>query len=108
MKNYKVIFTARAERQLSGLYAYIAENSGEARAEKYVGGIIADCKALSIFPKRGTKRDDIRKNLRIKGYARSAVVAFSVDAATLTVAIHGVFYGGQNFEHILLETENDH
>ena len=36
------------------------------------------------------------------------LLLFSVDAATLTVAIHGVFYGGQNFEHILLETENDH
>ena len=50
MKNYKAIFTARAERQLSGLYAYIAEKSGEARAEKYVGGIIATVRRFRSSP----------------------------------------------------------
>jgi len=101
MKHYAVAFTPRAERQLDSLYAYIAEHSGETRATDFVGGIIADCLALSTFPERGTKRDDIRPNLRTMGYARRVTIAFSVDLAATLVTIHGVFYGGQDFEPIL-------
>lgn len=66
MKPYNVVFTPRAERQLDNLYAYIADNSGVARAENFVGAIVADCLSLSTFPERGTMRDDIRPNLRTK------------------------------------------
>jgi len=41
MKRYAVIFTPRAERQLAHLYGYIADQGGEARAENYVGKIVA-------------------------------------------------------------------
>lgn len=76
MKSYTVIFTPCAERQLADLYRYISENSGESRANKYVGGIVSDCISLSFFPDRGTKRNDIRQNLRTKGYARRVTIAF--------------------------------
>jgi toxin ParE1/3/4 len=101
MKHFAVVFTPRAERQLDNLYAYIAVHSGEARADDFVGGIVADCLALSEFPERGTKRDDIRPNLRAKGYARRVTIAFSVDVNANVVAIHGVFYGGRDFETAL-------
>ncbi len=67
MKQYQVVFTPRAERQFSELYSFIVENGSETRAEAFVGGIIADCLALATFPERGTRRDDIRPNLRVKG-----------------------------------------
>ena len=57
--------------------------------------------SLSTFPERGTKRDDLRPNLRTMGYARRVTIAFSVDAVANVVAIHGVFYGGQDFENLL-------
>ena len=63
MNQYTVVFTPRAERQLAHLYGYIADQSGEARAENYVGKIVAACHALSTFPERGSKRDDVRPNL---------------------------------------------
>jgi toxin ParE1/3/4 len=107
MQQYAVVFTPRAERQLGGLYTYIAAESGEVRAERFVGGIVADCLSLSTFPERGTKRDDIRPNLRIKGYDRRVTIALSVDHASRTVAIHGVFYGGQDFESLLHDTQGD-
>jgi len=50
VKQYAVIFTPRAERQLAHLYGYIADQSGEARAENYVGKIVAACHALSTSP----------------------------------------------------------
>ena len=105
MKLYVVIFTPRAERQLSQLYGYIADESGETQAKTYIGNIVATCNALASFPERGTKRDDIRPNLRTMGYAKSATIAFSVNTTTATVAIHGVFYGGQNFEYIVREAD---
>ena len=107
MKSYAVIFMPRAERQLERLYRYIADDSGEARAERYVAKIVTACEALSTFPERGTKRGDVRENLRTIGFAKSATIAFSVNVATETVAIHGVFYGGQDFEQTLRETDND-
>jgi toxin ParE1/3/4 len=107
MKRYAVFFTPRAERQLASLYSYIVGNSGIERAENFIGHIVADCMSLSTFPERGTKRDDLRANLRTKGYARRVTIAFSVDTIREVVAIHGVFYGGQNFEQILRDTDDD-
>lgn len=107
MKPYTVVFTPRAEHQFASLYAFIADVSGEARAEKFVGEIMADCLSLATFPERGTRRDDIRPNLRTKGYARRATIAFSVDTTKAVVAVHGVFYGGQNFEPLLLGAYDD-
>ncbi|MGO9008156.1 MAG: type II toxin-antitoxin system RelE/ParE family toxin [Beijerinckiaceae bacterium] len=107
MQHYTVVFTPRAERQLANLYAYVADQSGEARAEIFVDGLVADCLSLSMFPERGIKRDDIRPHLRTKGYARRVTIAFSVNTTTSIVAIHGVFYGGQDFEQLLRDTEND-
>ena len=97
MKQYTVIFTPRALRQLARLYSYIADQSGEARAENYS----ADRRRLPLslnLPERGSKHDDIRPNLRTKGYAKSVTIAFSVNTVTDTVVIHGIFYGGQDFE----------
>ena len=106
-KHFTVVFTPRALRQLSNLYAYIADAGGETRAENFTGRIVTDCQSLSAFPERGAKRDDIRPNLRTKGYKRRVTIAFSVNTATETVAVHGIFYGGQDFEALLRETEHD-
>lgn len=107
MKQFAVVFTPRAERQIADLYAYIAHDSGEVRAEKFVGGIVADWLALSTFPERGNRRDDIRPILRTKGYARRVTIAFSVDLVATTVAIHGIFYGGQDFEAAFQDTDQE-
>ncbi len=97
LKRYAVVFTPRAERQLAELFAYVADQSGESRAESFIGKIIAACHQLATFPVRGNKRDDIRPKLRTIGYAKRVTIAFSADAASEAVAIHGVFYGGQDF-----------
>jgi toxin ParE1/3/4 len=102
MKQYKVIFSPRAERQLDTLYSYIAERGGEERAEGYISGIVAFCQRLSLFPERGTKRDDLRLGLRIVGYAKRVTVAFLVKDDR--VMIHGVFYGGQDYD-VMIEAD---
>ncbi len=102
-RTYTVIFTPRAERHLDSLYSYIADQSGEARAKHFVGRIIDHCRNLSTFPERGTKRDDIRPGLRTTSFARRVMIAYAVDGDADTVAILGVYYGGQDFEQALGE-----
>ncbi|MGI2906148.1 type II toxin-antitoxin system RelE/ParE family toxin [Tolypothrix sp. VBCCA 56010] len=84
-------------------FAYIAERGGEDRAERFINDIIEFCEGLSTFPERGTKRDDLRKNLRTIGYERRATIAFAVQDDR--VIIHGVFYGGQDYDAVLQEDE---
>lgn len=103
MKQYSVIFSPRAEQQLGSLYAYIDAHSGEERAERYISDIIAFCQGLSIFPERRTKRDELRSDLRVIGYARRVTIAFSVK--TDRVIIHGVFYGGQDYDSVMQSEE---
>jgi hypothetical protein len=68
---------------------------------------VEDYLSLATFPERGNKRDDIRPNLRTKGFARRVTIAFSVDPKNNVVAIHGIFYGGQDFEPLLRDTKDD-
>jgi toxin ParE1/3/4 len=107
MRRYTVIFTPRAERHLESLYAYIATHGGEQRADNYVSRIVTECLSLATFPERGTQRDDVRPNLRIMGFARRVTIAFSINVTTSTVAIHGVFYGGQDFGSTLRDDDSD-
>jgi plasmid stabilization system protein ParE len=96
MKRYTVVFTPRAERQLDRLYSFIAGQSGTARAEHFVGALMADCLSLSTFPESGARRDDIRLNMRVKGFRRRVSIAFSIDAASAPVAIHVCSTAGRN------------
>ena len=103
MRRYAVAFAPRAIEQLDDLYADIAGKSGANDADRYIDGIVTRCRSLSAFPERGTKRDDIRPNLRTFGHKRTSTIAFSVDHARLAVTIVGVFYGGQDFEMSIIE-----
>ena len=107
MRRYAVVFMPLAERQFAELYDFVLDASGVARAERFVGAIVEDCLSLAHFPERGVRRDDVRPNLRTKGYARRVTIAFSVDHARSLVAILGVFYGGQDFEQALRDPAGD-
>jgi toxin ParE1/3/4 len=89
-----VTFTPLAERQLHDLYEYIATHADEARADSYVGRIVAHCETLKTFPRRGNKRDDLLPGLRIVGFERRITIAFVV--TTDAVLIEGIFYGGRD------------
>jgi toxin ParE1/3/4 len=54
---------------------------------------------LDTFPQRGRLRDDIRPGIRILGFERRVVIAYAI--AENLVVIHGIFYGGQDFEETL-------
>ena len=97
----RVLFTLSAERHLDSFHRYIAEQSGERRADAYVGRIIAFCQSLSAFPQRGTARGDLLPGLRTLGFERRVTIAFVLTSTA--VLIEGIFYGGQDFEANFLE-----
>lgn len=105
MRRHKVVFRPRAEADLSGLYDWIAAESGEEVAAGYIDRIEAACLALETFPRRGTQREDISPGLRTMGFERRATIVFQV--ADDRVAIIRVFYGGQDFERALRERVDD-
>ncbi len=95
-KTYAVTFRPAAEADLFELYDYIAAQSGLTRAGDYIARIEQACLALSTFPGRGTKRDDILPGLRTVGFERRATIAFRV--LSDTVEIVAISYAGRDFE----------
>ena len=95
----RVVFSPEAEEQLAELYRYIATAALPETAARYTEAIISYCEDLRMFPRRGTMRDDIRPGLRITHYRNRTVIAFEVNADSISII--GVFYGGRNYENIL-------
>lgn len=89
---------------MAALYQYIAVAVSPAIALRYTDAIVSYCESLSIFPHRGTVRDDVRMGLRVTHYRKRAVIAFAVE--TEWVYIVGVFYGGQDYE-VRLSNDSD-
>lgn len=93
------MFRREAIENLEELHDYITEASSPNDATQYTDAIISYCEGLSVFPQRGSSRDDIRPGLRTVGYKKRVIIAFTV--LNGTVAILGIFYGGRDYESIL-------
>ena len=104
---HRVVFAPEASDQLEALFLYIAEDSSPAIAKRYTDAIVATCEGLAWFPLRGVAREDIRPGLRLTHHKGRNVIAYAVDEGTQTVAIIGVFYGGQDHERALSADEDD-
>jgi toxin ParE1/3/4 len=96
MRKYEVSFRPLADADLFNLYRHIAEEAGYEVAGTYIDRIEAACLALANFPKRGTRRDDIRPGLRTVGFERRATIVFQVTETE--VVIVRIFYGGRDYE----------
>src|SRR5258708_37467281 len=97
--SYSVVFTPEAEDQLVELYRYIANKASPATAEKFTTAIAECCEGLANFPHRSVRRDDIRQGLCVTNYKGRVVIAYTVEAAL--VSIVGIYYGGRDFEALL-------
>ena len=103
--SHRVVFTPEVLDQLAALYQSIAVAASPAIAMRYTDAIVSYCESLSIFPHRGTVRDDVRMGLRVTHHKKRAVIAFAVEADW--VYIIGVFYGGQDYESRLSDDSDD-
>lgn len=98
---HEVVFAPEAQLDLLDLYDMVAEGGGGERALAYVERIQAACLRLAVFPERGTRRDDVRRGLRVIGFERRVAVAFHVDAGR--VVIDRVLHGGRDLGTLLSE-----
>ena len=105
MPAFAVVFSPEAEAQLVELYSYIAAKASPEIAADFTEEIVAYCESLSTFPLRGVLSDDVRPGLRITNFRRRVAIAFYVVGDRLTIL--GIFNGGQNYEAILLDEENE-
>ena len=92
-----VVFAPEADAQLEALYHYIAPQGSPSTAERYTSAIVDTCEGLSLVPKRGVARDDIRPELRVTHHKGQTVIAYAVDEVAQQVQVLGVFYGGQDY-----------
>lgn len=96
MKKARVVLRPEAESDLFSIHQYVAAEAGAARAEAYVHRITSACLALSTFPERGTRRDDLAPGMRTIGFERRATILFRVVGSEAEIL--RIFYGGQDFE----------
>ena len=99
MRSHRITFRPRAERDLLGLYEYIANETSIERAASFVDRIEEACLSLQTFPERGTRRDDIRPGLRVMGFERRVTILFQV--RRYEVIIVRILYAGQDYERAL-------
>ena len=95
MKRRAVIYTLDAGDDLDRIYTIIAEASSPTTADRYDGRIRAFCERLEHSSERGTRRDDVRPDLRVVGFERRVTIAFVVEPER--VVILRLFYGGANW-----------
>jgi toxin ParE1/3/4 len=98
MKQREVVFSPEAETDLTNLFDFIAVRSSDQTALNYILRIEEFCNGLDLASERGTLRDDIRKGLRVVGFERRLVIAFTCDEDR--VVILRMFSSGQNWEAV--------
>lgn len=96
-----MVFAPQALAHLDALEDFISNAASAAVAARFVDRLISHCESFSLFPLRGTRRDDLLTDLRITHYRHCTIIAFTVNTADKTVSILGVFYGGQSYAGLL-------
>jgi len=91
-----VIYAQEAGGDLDRIYNFIAEASSPAVAYRYDERIRSFCEGLEYGSERGSRRDDVRPELRGIGFERHVTIAFIVEADR--VVILRIFYGGANWQ----------
>ncbi|PBB90850.1 addiction module toxin RelE [Mesorhizobium sp. WSM3864] len=95
MRRRTVVYTLDPGDDLDRIYTFIAQASNPILADRYDARIRAFCERLEHGSERGTRRDDVRPDLRVVGFERRITVAFVVEPER--VVILRLFYGGANW-----------
>lgn len=99
MSTFRVILSPEAEAHLESIYLYIAADASPEIARRYAEAIARKCDGLTIFPSRGTPREDLGTNIRTLAFRRRATIVYSVEAREVTIL--GIFYAGMDFEALV-------
>jgi toxin ParE1/3/4 len=97
MKKYTVAYSNGGLRDIADLT--------ELTSARFIESLIDTCDSLQLFPYRGTKRPELRPNMRIIGHRRAAAIVFRIEEVPRLVLILGVTYRGQSLEKVLARDE---
>lgn len=92
-----------AVADLDAVYEIIELDSPR-RALNFIEDIQKRCRNLCTYPQLGRARDDLAPGIRIYPMLGRVVVAYRVTEAAIVIT--RVFYGGQDYETILLDEDN--
>jgi plasmid stabilization system protein ParE len=105
MKRYKVDYSDGALGDIEELAEYIAAESSKSISIRYIRTLTSACDSLATAPHRGTKRDELRPNMRIIGHKRAVTILFRIEEEKRLVVILGTAYGGRTIDRILERNE---
>jgi toxin ParE1/3/4 len=105
MKRYSVIFALGMSEDVMELEDFIALKSNQEIAAQYIDGLIEECESLGLAPFRGTKRPELRPNMRIIGFKHAVSILFRVEGEQELVVILGLSYRGRSTARILDRNE---
>jgi toxin ParE1/3/4 len=105
MKHYEVQYSNGSHEDLAELATYILERSSEQRAISYIRKLVRECRSLSTAPYRGSRRSDIRPNMRVIGYKKAVLMVFRIEEVSSVVVILGFAYRGRSIDQILARDE---
>ena len=92
-----------ARTDLYALYDWIAGQAGEDIAYRFTARIEKHVDALTMFPARGTPRDDLVAGLRTITYRRQTIITYQIVGDI--VEILGIFHGGRDLGGLFVSGE---
>ena len=72
---YRIRLRDAAETDLENIFVWISEKASPTIARGYINRILDFLAGLDLYPKRGSRHDDIRPGLRIIGFERRVSIA---------------------------------
>lgn len=97
MKRLSVTYRPEALADIRGIYAWVAERSGDLEtAKRFADRLAKACEKIGDRPSAGRARDDLAPGLRTFAFERRAVIAyFAVEDA---VQIVKILYRGRDVD----------
>jgi plasmid stabilization system protein ParE len=89
----RVAFSAKAEDQLKRLENYLAIRFYPENSVRFVQRIVEACTSIGHAPYQGTRRDDLRPGVRLRGFEDKVAIYFEIFEDR--VRILSIMYGGR-------------
>ncbi|HJE24342.1 type II toxin-antitoxin system RelE/ParE family toxin [Methylorubrum populi] len=91
----ELFFHRLARADLLGIYGYIEEQGGTARAGLFIDRIEVACRGLTDFPEKGRPRNDIADGLRTWALERRVLIVYRTTPERIEIL--RVLYAGRDF-----------
>ncbi len=97
MRRYRVIFSPEARRDINSLYDWIALNASPMTARRFIEQLETFILKFDLFPRHGTMRADLGKDVRTVPYRKRHTVAFRIVEERGVVEILEINHTGRDF-----------